>query len=74
MRLLISLLLVLSLSLFELPGQLSEAAAASAASTPRAAVHGVQGRKKKRAAKPRKAKAVVKKTDKTKKNDPGFAL
>ena len=71
MRLLISLLLVLSLSLIELPGLES---AASAASTPRAAVHGAQGRKKKRAAKPRKAKTVVKKTDKAKKNDPGFAL
>jgi hypothetical protein len=74
MRLLISLLLVLSLSLIELPGRLSEAAAASAASAPRAAVHSVQARKKKRAAKPRKAKTVVKKADKPKKNDPGFAL
>jgi len=74
MRLLISLLVVLSLSIIALPGLLSgtaEAAAASAASAPRAAV---QGRKKKRAAKPRKAKTVVKKTDKSKKNDPGFAL
>ena len=71
MRLLISLLVVLSLSLIQLPGLESAAAAASA---PRAAVHSVQGRKKKRAVKPRKAKTVVKKTEKTKKNDPGFAL
>lgn len=71
MRMLISLLFALSLTIIALPGRLSEAAAASA---PRAAVHAVQGRKKKRAAKPRKAKAVVKKTEKTKKNDPGFAL
>ena len=74
MRVLISLLVVLSLSILELPGLQFTAAAASAASAPRAAVHGVQGRKKKRAAKPRKAKTVVKKTDKAKKNDPGFAL
>ena len=71
MRVLISLLVVLSLSIIELPGLES---AARAASAPSAAVHGVQGRKKKRAAKPRKAKTVVKKTDKAKKNDPGFAL
>ena len=71
MRVLISLFVVLSLSLIELPALQSGAAAAWAASP---AVHGVQGRKKKRAAKPRKAKTVVKKTDKAKKNDPGFAL
>ena len=75
MRMLISLLVVLSLSIIELPGLQSTTWAASvAASAPRAAVHGVQGRKKKRGAKPRKAKTVVKKTEKTKKNDPGFAL
>ena len=66
MRVLISLLVVLSLSLIELPGLQSGRCRPPPPPSRRrrapAAVHGVQGRKKKRAAKPRKAKTVVKKT------------
>jgi hypothetical protein len=74
MRLTISLLVVLSLSVFNvgLPGASPAGWVTAAWAAPRA-VHGVQARKKKRSSRPKKAKAV-KKPDKPKKNDPGFAL
>jgi hypothetical protein len=75
MRLTISFLVVLSLSLLGLPGLTAgSVTAAWAAPAPRA-VHGVQARKKKRAARPKKMKAAKKADEpKKKKNDRGFEL
>lgn len=72
MRMLITLLTVLSLSIIGPPGleSVSRAAVASGA----VPSHGAQGRKKKRA-RPHKAKKADKKVDKkTKKSDRGFEL
>jgi hypothetical protein len=74
MRTLISLL-VLSLALIVSPGSQAAPGRATAGAAGPTAVHRVQARgKKKLRPKPRKPKAAVKKTEKTKKNDPGFAL
>jgi len=69
MRMLISLLVV-SLFVIATPGLQSASAATSSGA------HAVQGRAKKKAAKPRpqKAKKAEKVDKKSKKNDPGFAF
>jgi len=75
MRMLIMSLLVLPLTIAGVPGlhsvsQAAVTAATASASGPR---HGVQARRKKRGARPKKVKAT--KTDnKPKKNDRGFEL
>jgi hypothetical protein len=80
MRMLIAILTVLSLSIglpgLGLPGLESACRAATVSRSARAGGgHGVQGRKKKRGARPAKAKAkTAAKTDKKKKNDRGFEL
>jgi hypothetical protein len=76
MRMLISLLVVLSLSIIGLPGlQSTGHAAVASGATPVRAVHGGQGRttnnKKKRRTRPAKVKKTEKKS---KKNDRGFEL
>jgi hypothetical protein len=74
MRTLISLLVVLSLSIIALP-RLHAAGLSAAVGPAPAPSHRVQARKKKaKKSRPPKAKSAAKKTDKPKKNDPGFAL
>ena len=75
MRMLITSLMVLSLSIAGLPGlwSIGHAAAATAAAPQTGSRHPVQARAKKRRPRPQKTKA--KKTDtKPKKNDRGFEL
>ena len=77
MRMLISSLLVLSLSIVALPGAHSGAQAAVAPiAAPASNLHGRQARAKAKKKRPRPAKAAktVKKPDKAKKNDRGFEL
>jgi hypothetical protein len=80
MRMLVTLLTVLSLSiglpLLGLPGLGSTCRAASVSRSARAGGgHAVQGRKKKRRARPAKVKAkTAAKPDKAKKSDRGFEL
>ena len=81
MRMLISSLLALSLSIVALPGAHSGAQAAVASvAAPASNHHGRQARAKAKKKRPRPAKATkaqktaVKKPDKAKKNDRGFEL
>ena len=78
MRMLVTILTVLSLSIglpcLGLPG-LESASRAATVSARSGGGHAVQGRKKKGRARPAKAKAkTAAKTDKKKKNDRGFEL
>jgi hypothetical protein len=75
MRLLITCLMGLSLSIAGLPGLLSiGSAAAAVAAAPSSPRPTVQARGKKRRPRTQKVKKTDKKTDNKKKNDPGFAL
>ena len=80
MRMLVTLLTVLSLSIglpcLGLPGLESTSRAATVSRSARSGNgHGVAGRKKKRRARPAKVKAkTAAKTDTKKKNDRGFEL
>ena len=80
MRMLISSLLALSLSIVALPGAHSGAQAAVAPVAAASNHHGRQARAKAKKKRPRPAKATkaqktaVKKPDKAKKNDRGFEL
>jgi hypothetical protein len=75
MRLTISFLVVLSLSLLGLPGLTPGSATMAWAAPAPPTAHAVQARKKKRASRPKKVKAAKKTEDpKKKKNDRGFEL